>query len=131
MWEIPGASGISSGTSSAVGKDSDWLQPGPGGPMGSKHPSCRAALPGQTGILIYTAELRARWSVLLGECSMMKLSCWYSGGFLKLFNRVLSCNSSAMTPSLMALFILLCVRARVCACMCVRVCVCVCVCVCV
>lgn len=49
MWEIPGAGGISSGTSAAAREDSDWLQPGPGGPMGSEHPACRAALPGQAG----------------------------------------------------------------------------------
>ncbi len=49
MWEILGAGGISSGTPTAVREDSDWIQPGPGGPMGSEHASCRAALPGQAG----------------------------------------------------------------------------------
>lgn len=49
MWEILGARGISSGTSTAVREDSDWLQSGPGGPMGSEHASCRAALSGQAG----------------------------------------------------------------------------------
>lgn len=49
MWEITGAGGISSGTSSAAREDSDWLQPWPGGPMGAEHPSNRAALPGKAG----------------------------------------------------------------------------------
>ena len=49
MWEIFRAGGVSSGTSSAAGEDSDWLQPGPGGAVGDEHPSHRAALPGQAG----------------------------------------------------------------------------------
>lgn len=66
MWEIAGAGGVSSGTSSAAREDSDRLQPWPDGPMGSEHPSCRAALPGQAGTwLTEKPEFSARWCFFL------------------------------------------------------------------
>lgn len=81
MWEISGAGGSSSGTPSTVREDSDWLQPRPGGPMGSEHSSRWAALPGQTGTCyswcslfllpvfrVMLCDVIARWPGVMTVC---------------------------------------------------------------
>lgn len=49
MWEIIRTGGVSSGTPSAGGQDSDRLQPRPGGPLGPEFPSRRPAVPRKAG----------------------------------------------------------------------------------
>ena len=74
MWEILRAGGISSGTSSARREDSDWLQPRPGGPMGSEYPSCRSALPGKAGT--WFIEQSLVHTDVHFQFSMINLSNW-------------------------------------------------------
>ena len=100
MWEIPGAGGISTGTSPAAREDSDWLQPGPGGPVGSEHTSSWAALPGQTGTWLTEQSVVAWWFLILI--------------FLALWRTFATCSDVSIYT---------CLSVCVCVCVCAHLCV--------